>query len=109
MRVLLIALLALAGIAPASAADLKILTAGAFKSAAQELAAEFEKKTGHKVTVENDTAGAGARRGGGGEYVGGGVVAPAPKAAPPGGQPVESSAQPRAPRGRRGGPQQGRA
>jgi len=56
MRVLLIALLALAGIAPASAADLKILTAGAFKSAAQELAAEFEKKTGHKVTVENDTA-----------------------------------------------------
>jgi molybdate transport system substrate-binding protein len=94
MRVLLIALLALAGIAPASAADLKILTAGAFKSAAQELAAEFEKKTGHKVTVENDTAGAVARRVGSGEYVDVVVMPPAAMAPLLGGKLVESSAKP---------------
>ena len=62
MRAFLIAVVALAGIAPASAADLKLLTAGAFKSVALELVPEFEKKTGHKVTTENDTAGALARR-----------------------------------------------
>ena len=61
MRVLLTVLLVLAAIAPAAAADLKLLTAGAFKSVALELVPEFEKKTGHKVTVENDTAGAVAR------------------------------------------------
>jgi molybdate transport system substrate-binding protein len=94
MRVLLIALLVLAGIAPASAADLKILTAGAFKSAAQELAAEFEKKTGHKVTVENDTAGAVASRVGGGEYVDVVVMPPAAMAPLLGGKLVESSAKP---------------
>jgi molybdate transport system substrate-binding protein len=94
MRVLLIALLALAGMAPASAADLKILTAGAFKSAAQELAAEFEKKTGHKVTVENDTAGGVARRVGSGEYVDVVVMPPAAMAPLLGGKLVESSAKP---------------
>src|SRR5258708_12336130 len=62
MRGLLIVLFILAGILPASAADLKLLTAGAFKSVALELVPEFEKKTGHKVTVENDTAGPDARR-----------------------------------------------
>ena len=57
MRVFLIALLVLAGIVPARAADLKLLTAGAFKSVALEIVAEFEKRTGHKVTIDNDTAG----------------------------------------------------
>src|SRR5712692_1484900 len=57
MRVLLIALFVLAGIVPASAADLKLLTAGAFKSVALEIIPEFEKRTGHKVTIDNDTAG----------------------------------------------------
>ena len=51
MRAFLIALLAIAGMAPASAADLKLLTAGAFKSVAQELVPDFEKKTGHKVVA----------------------------------------------------------
>lgn len=41
----------------ASAADIKVLTAGAFKPVVTALAPEFEKQTGHKVTVNNDTAG----------------------------------------------------
>jgi molybdate transport system substrate-binding protein len=94
MRILLIALLAMVGTMPASAADLKLLTAGAYKSVAQELAAEFEKKTGHKVTIENDTAGGVARRVAGGEYVD--VVVMPPWAMGPllGNKLVESSAKP---------------
>ena len=94
MRILLTVLLALAAIAPASAADLKLLTAGAFKSVALELVAEFEKKTGHKVTVENDTAGAVARRVGGGEYVDVVVMPPAAMGPLLGNRLVESSAKP---------------
>ena len=94
MRVLLIVLLTMAGFFPASAADLKLLTAGAFKSVALELVPEFEKKTGHKVTVENDTAGALARRVAAGEYFD--VVVMPPGAMGPllGGKLVESSAKP---------------
>ncbi len=79
---------------PASAADLKLLTAGAFKSVAQELVPEFEKKTGHKVTIENDTAGALARRVAAGEYFD--VVVMPPGAMGPllGTKLVESSAKP---------------
>jgi molybdate transport system substrate-binding protein len=44
--------------APSHAADIKILTAGAFKSVVVALQPEFEKTTGHKLIVENDTAGA---------------------------------------------------
>jgi molybdate transport system substrate-binding protein len=94
MRLLLIALFALAGIAPAAAADLKLLTAGAFKSVALELVPEFEKKTGHKVTVENDTAGGVARRLAGGEYFDVVVMSPAPMAPLLGSKLVESSAKP---------------
>ncbi len=94
MRTLLISLLAVAGIAPASAADLKLLTAGAFKSVALELVPEFEKKTGHKVTVENDTAGGVARRVAGGEYVDVVVMPPAAMAPLLGSKLVESSAKP---------------
>jgi molybdate transport system substrate-binding protein len=68
MRVFLIALLVLAGIVPASAADLKLLTAGAFKPVAVEIVAEFEKRTGHKVTIDNDTAGGLSKRVAAGEY-----------------------------------------
>ena len=62
MRAWLAILLALAGLGPAAAADLKLLTAGAFKPVALELVPEFERKTGHKVRVDNDTAGGLARR-----------------------------------------------
>jgi molybdate transport system substrate-binding protein len=94
MRALLVFCLLLWPLGGASAADLKLLTAGAFKSVAQELVPEFEKKTGHKVTIENDTAGALARRVAAGEYFD--VVVMPPGAMGPllGGKLVESSAKP---------------
>lgn len=42
----------------ASAADLKVLTAGAFKPVLQALQPAFERSTGHRLVIENDTAGA---------------------------------------------------
>jgi molybdate transport system substrate-binding protein len=64
-----IALLALglSGAAPASSAEIKILTAGAFKPVVLALVPGFEKQSGHKVTVDNDTAGALTKRIEGGE------------------------------------------
>lgn len=53
--------------APVNAAELKVLTAGAYKPVLAELVAPFEKATGHKVTVDNDTAGGLVRRISGGE------------------------------------------
>ena len=93
MRILLIALLTIAGLALASAADLKLLTAGAFKPVAQELATEFEKRTGHKVTIENDTAGGVARRIRDGEYFDVAVIPPLALGPFLGGRLVESSAK----------------
>ena len=52
----------------ALAADLKLLTAGAYKPAAIELVAAWQKQTGHTVTIENDTAGGLAKRVAAGEY-----------------------------------------
>src|SRR5436309_1291604 len=51
----------------AGAAEIKVLTAGAFKQSLLALVGDFEKQTGHKVTVENDTVGALAKRIEGGE------------------------------------------
>ncbi|MDB5763882.1 MAG: Molybdate transport system substrate-binding protein [Herminiimonas sp.] len=48
--------------ASAAAAEVKVLTAGAFKPVVVALAPEFEKRTGQKLTVEYDTAGALMRR-----------------------------------------------
>lgn len=94
MRVLLIVLFILAGLTPASAADLKLLTAGAFKPVALELVPEFEKKTGHKVTVENDTAGGLTRRIAGGEHFDVVVLTPAGLSPLLGNKVVESSVKP---------------
>jgi molybdate transport system substrate-binding protein len=47
---------------PAAAENLKVLTGGAFKPVLVDMLPQFEKQTGHKVTVENDTAGALTRR-----------------------------------------------
>lgn len=57
-------LLALSGflIAPAQSAELKVLTAGAFKPVVAALAPDFEKRTGHRLLIENDTAGALTKR-----------------------------------------------
>src|ERR1700716_291882 len=51
----------------AAAAEIKVLTAGAFKQVVLALVPDFEKQTGHKVTVENDTVGALTKRIEGGE------------------------------------------
>lgn len=48
---------------PAARADtLKVLTTGAFKQAVVAMVPAFEARTGHTVVVDNDTAGAVARR-----------------------------------------------
>jgi len=52
----------LAATAIASATDLKLLTTGAFRPVAEDAVASFEKRTGNKVTMTNDTAGALMRR-----------------------------------------------
>ena len=46
----------------ADAAEVKILTAGAMKAVVLELVPAFEKETGHKAVVDNDTAGGLSRR-----------------------------------------------
>jgi molybdate transport system substrate-binding protein len=48
--------------APSAAAELKVLTAGAFKEILLELAPGFEKQTGSTVVLDNATAGVLARR-----------------------------------------------
>lgn len=62
---------------PLHAADLKLLTTGAYKPVAQALAAGFEQRTGHRVAIDNDTAGGVARRVAAGEAVDLVVMAPA--------------------------------
>ena len=51
----------------AHAADLKVLTAGAFKPVLVALQPAFERQTGHRLVIENDTAGALQKRIAGGE------------------------------------------
>src|SRR2546430_12467858 len=46
----------------AAAAEIKVLTAGAFKQVLLALLPGFERTSGHKVTVQNDTAGAVSKR-----------------------------------------------
>jgi molybdate transport system substrate-binding protein len=52
----------LTGTQAALGAEIKVLTAGAFKSIVTALAPDFERQTGHKVSVENGTAGELAKR-----------------------------------------------
>jgi molybdate transport system substrate-binding protein len=63
---LLLAAVAFAG-SRAAAADIKVLTAGAFKQIVVALAPEFEKQTGHKLVIENETVGALVKKIEGGE------------------------------------------
>ncbi len=64
---LAIALTAAGAPRDAEAAEIKVLTAGAFKQVLLALVPDFEQQTGHKVTVENDTVGALTKRIEGGE------------------------------------------
>jgi molybdate transport system substrate-binding protein len=61
----------------AAAAEIKVLTAGAFKQVLQALLPDFEKTTGHKVAVQNDTVGALSKRIEGGEAFDLAVLTPA--------------------------------
>jgi molybdate transport system substrate-binding protein len=63
---LFLAMMAFAG-SRATAADIKVLTAGAFKQIVVALAPEFEKASGHKLIIDNDTVGALVKRIDGGE------------------------------------------
>lgn len=63
--IIALAFMALCG--SASAADLKVLTAGAFKPVVVALAPAFEQRTRHRLVIDNDTAGALQRRIGNGE------------------------------------------
>ena len=45
------------GAQTACAAEIKLLTAGAMRAVVVALLPDFEKQTGHKVTIDNATAG----------------------------------------------------
>src|SRR5690349_9125043 len=57
LRIVIAGLLAACCFAPAQAAELKLLTTGAFKQVVLVLVPDFERQTGNKVIVTNDTAG----------------------------------------------------
>jgi molybdate transport system substrate-binding protein len=61
----------------AAAAEIKVLTAGAFKQVVLALLPDFERTTGHKVAVQNDTVGALSKRIEGGEAFDLAVLTPA--------------------------------
>jgi molybdate transport system substrate-binding protein len=81
MRITLLslAIMLMAAGAPrgAAAAEIKVLTAGAFKQVLLALLPAFEQQTGHKVIVENDTVGALGKRIEGGEGFDLAVLTPA--------------------------------
>lgn len=73
----LLGLLSIAGLSqPAAAAEIKVLTAGAMRGVVDALVPDFEKRTGHKVAVDNATAGVLAKRIGGGEAFDVAIITP---------------------------------
>jgi molybdate transport system substrate-binding protein len=64
-------------ILPTTAAEIRVLTAGAFKPIVVALVPAFEQRTGHKVVLDNDTAGALTKRINGGELFDVVVLTPA--------------------------------
>jgi len=71
------AALSLCASASVLAAEVKGLTAGAFKEVVLALVPDFEKQTGNKVVVANDTAGALKKRIEGGEAFDVAIITPA--------------------------------
>lgn len=71
----LVALALAMAVMPAAAAEVKVLTAGAMKQVVLALQPEFEKQ-GHKLVVDNDTAGALLKRIEGGETFDLAVITP---------------------------------
>ena len=77
-RGLIVFALTLSGFASSAfAAEVKLLTAGAFKQVALALVPDFEKQTGNKVVVDNDTAGGLKKRIESGEAFDVAVITPA--------------------------------
>src|SRR5688572_26066950 len=72
---LLVAAVLAMAVMPAAAAEVKVLTAGAMKQVVLALQPEFEKQ-GHKLVVDNDTAGALQKRIEGGEAFDLAVITP---------------------------------
>ena len=70
------AALCLTGLSQATATELKVLSAGAFKQVVLALVPDFEKQTGHRITVDNDTAGGLQKRIEGGEAFDVAVITP---------------------------------
>lgn len=71
------AILSLAGLPQATAAEIKVLTVGAYKQVVLALQPDFEKQTGHKLTVDNGTTGELQKRVDGGEAFDIVVITPA--------------------------------
>jgi molybdate transport system substrate-binding protein len=61
----------------ADATEIKVLTAGAYKQVIVDVTPQFEKQTGHKLVIQNDTVGALVKRIDGGEAFDVVVVTPA--------------------------------
>lgn len=61
----------------ATAAEIKVLTAGALKPVMLAMAPEFERQTGHRLRIDNDTAGALGRRIAAGEAYDVAILTPA--------------------------------
>jgi molybdate transport system substrate-binding protein len=61
-RIALVALMLALGMQSAGAAEIKVLTAGAFKQVLLALVPEYEKQSGNTVKIENDTVGALVKR-----------------------------------------------
>jgi molybdate transport system substrate-binding protein len=76
MHRIVLALAFAIGCTSVQAAEVKILTAGAMKAVVLELIPQFEKETGHKAVVDNDTAGGLAKRIDGGEAFDLAVITP---------------------------------
>jgi molybdate transport system substrate-binding protein len=67
----------MATVETSAAAEVKVLTAGAFKQVVLAVVPEFEKQTGHKVVVDNDTVGGLTKRIEGGDTFDVAVLTPA--------------------------------
>ena len=65
------------GAQTACAAEIKLLTAGAMRAVVVAVLADFEKQTGHKVSLDNDTAGGLSKRIDGGEAFDVAIITPA--------------------------------
>ena len=72
-----VAVFSLGGFAPAKASEIKVLTAGAFKQVVLALVPDFQKQTGHMVSVDNGTTGELKKRIDGGEAFDVVVITPA--------------------------------